>query len=104
MRLLLAGLSALAVLILAGGASASTAADPGDLLSEFSTTGAGVVAPMSAGELADIRGEGTFVKTFDFPNLHHDFDRTFVFDTTTIHIVGVAGQGVTLTIDSPHLP
>ena len=75
MRLFLAGLSALAVLVVAGSASASTAADQGDLLSEFSTTGAGVVAPMSASELGGIRGEGTFVKTFDFPNLHHDFDR-----------------------------
>ncbi len=103
-RLPIAALSALAVLIVAGGASASTAADQGDLLSEFSTTGAGAVAPMSASELDGIRGEGTFTKTFDFPNLHHDFDRTFVFDATTIRIVGVAGQGVTLTIDSPHLP
>ena len=105
MRLLIAALSALAVLIVAGGASASTAASQGDLLSEFSTTGAGVVAPMSASELGDIRGEGTIVHSFDFPQLHHDFDRTFVFDTFTIHIVGVASTGqITLTIDSPQIP
>jgi hypothetical protein len=98
-------LSVLAVLIMAGGASASTAANQGDLLSEFSTVGAAAVAPMSLGELGDIRGEGTFTQTFDFPQLHHDIDQTYTFDTTTIHIVGVASTGqVTLTIDSPHLP
>ncbi len=105
MKAFISILGVLAVLIIAAGASASTATDQGDLLSEFSTAGAAAVAPMSQSELSDIRGEGTFMKTFDFPQLHHDFDQTYVFDTTTIHIVGVAATGqVTLTIDSPHLP
>lgn len=102
MRSVFAALSALSVLILAGGAPAE---DQGDLLAEFSSSGATGVAPMSTSELGGVRGEGTFVQTFDFPQLHHDFDRTFVFDTTTIHIVGVAATGqITLTIDSPILP
>ena len=90
--------------MLAGTAQAGLA-DQGDLLSGFSTTGAVPVAPMSSLELDDIRGEGTFTQTFDFPQLHHDFDRTFSFDTTTIHVVGIAATGqITLTIDSPQIP
>ncbi len=98
-------LSALVVLIATGAAQAAMGADQGDLLSEFSTAGAAVVAPMSLAELGDVRGEGTFTKTFDFPQLHHDFDQTFTFQDTTIHVVGVAATGqITVTIDSPYIP
>ncbi len=98
-------LSALVVLIATSAASAAMDANQGDLLSEFSTAGAEFVAPMSLAELGDVRGEGTFTTTFDFPKLHHDFDQTFTFQATTIHVIGVAATGqITVTIDSPYIP
>ncbi len=103
MKLFNAILSALAVLMLAGAAQAVP--EQGNLLSEFSTPGAEVVAPMSSGELDGIRGEGTAVYEFVFDRLHHDINKTFVFGDTTITVVGVAATGqITVTIDSPHIP
>ena len=78
-------------------------AGPMDLLATVSTSD-GAIAPMSTNELGSVRGEGTFEHFFDFPQLGRSFDKTFQFDTTTIHVVGVAGVGITLTIDSPQIP
>ena len=104
MKSILAIMGTLAVLTLAGSAQAGTA-DQGDLLAGLSTTGAVPVAPMSSTDLDGVRGEGTYTQSFDFPQLHHDFDRTFSIEGATIHIVGVAATGqITLTIDSPHIP
>ncbi len=82
----------------------SLAAPQDDLLSEFSS-GSAVAEAMTTADLGSVRGEGTFTQTFNFPHLNRDIDRTFQFDTTTIHIVGVAATGdITVTIDSPMIP
>jgi hypothetical protein len=94
-----------ALMLLSTSAQAVPADDASqmDLLAAVSTS-EGAIAPMSVDDLGSVRGEGTFEQFFDFPQLGRSFDKTFQFDTTTIHVVGVAGVGVTLTIDSPHIP
>jgi hypothetical protein len=94
------GVTALLVLALSGPAFAVQSADQPDLLAEFSEPGI-TAAAMSAMELGEVRGEGTMIHSFDFPELGRDFNHTFSYDATTISIVGTAGVGVTITIDSP---
>ncbi len=85
-------------------AQAVPEASSNGLLASFSSSDGGAMAPMSTAELGAVRGEGILEKFFAVPQLARSFEKTFTFDTTTISIVGVAGEGITLFIDSPFIP
>ena len=92
------------IAMLAAGTAFAANATNDDLLSAFTSDGAAVASVMSAADLDSVRGEGTIEKFFEIPQLRRSFEKTFTFDTTTISVVGVAGVGITLTIDSPSIP
>jgi len=83
---------------------AERAADP--LLAAVSSTVdmSGQAEPLSTAELSAVRGEGTFEQFFAFPQLNRSFTKTFSHEGTTVILVGEAGVGVTITVDSPLIP
>lgn len=92
------------VLLLGGVAQAASGTGSPDLLARATSGPAPEVTPLTTDELADIRGEGTIEKFIALPRLRRSFERIVVRDQLTVSIVGVAGEGITIRIDSPHIP
>jgi len=95
-----------AALLLSASAQAGPAAGPSsDLLAQV-TSGDGLdFVPLTAGELEDIRGEGTIEKFISLPNLHRSFTRSVSLDNgLSVSIVAEAGVGITISITNPHIP
>jgi hypothetical protein len=101
---MLVGLGSLLLLSTAAQATPNEGAPNTDLLAFASSSAGAALVPMSAEELGAVRGEGTITKSFDVPQLRRSFEKVFNFNDTTITIVGVAGVGITLTVDSPRIP
>jgi hypothetical protein len=88
--------------------AAPAQAGPGsgdDLLAQVTSGNHPDVVPLTADELADIRGEGTIEKFIELPRLHRSFERVVNLDNgLSLSIVGVAGEGIHISISSPHIP
>ena len=86
--------------------AASPGEPQGDLLAAVTSTAdvIGAAQPMSESDLATVRGEGTFTQFYALPQLNRSFNKTFSQNGTTVTLVGEAGFGVTITVDSPLIP
>jgi hypothetical protein len=81
----------------------SSAANAG-LLDEITTGGAAGIDAMNAQELSSVVGEGTSQRFIEIPHLARSFERTIQAGELTVSIVAVAGSGITITLDGPHVP
>jgi hypothetical protein len=105
MRKVLAFLGAIAFAVLVS--TTAQAASDTNLLEEI-TAGKATAVPMASAELDSVLGEGTFEYFLALPNLHRSFERNFEFnyqgESVSVSIVGEAGVGITLVVDSPLIP
>ena len=103
MKLVAMGLVAVGVLF-AASAQAGTAS-PSDLLSQATVGAVSAADPLTVSELADIRGEGTFEKFIALPNLHRSWETHVNLENGLIvSIVGVAHEGISISITNPAIP
>jgi hypothetical protein len=105
MKLLMALMFSGALLL--GGVAQAAPGSPGspDALARVLVGPAPDVVPLAAAELADIRGEGTIEKFIALPRLHRSWETLVTRDNgLSVSIVGVAGEGITIRIESPHIP
>jgi hypothetical protein len=99
------GIGAALALLLSVSANAGTLGEGTDLLSQATVGAASTVEPLTLAQLADVRGEGTIDRFIELPRLHRSFERTVSLDNgLSVAIVGVAGEGIHITVTNPHIP
>jgi len=92
-------------LLLSVSAKAGTTSGGNDLLSQVTAGTASTVEPLTVAQLDDVRGAGTIEKFIALPRFHRDFTRTVSLDNgLSVSIVGVAGEGLHITITNPNIP
>jgi hypothetical protein len=103
MRTIAIGAVALGLLFSISAKAGTT--DGSNLLSQVTAGNASTVEPLTVAQLDDVRGAGTIEKFIALPRFHRDFTKTVSLDNgLSVSIVGVAGEGLHITITNPNIP
>jgi len=93
-----------AALLVGASAQAGTSEASSDLLSQATAGKAVAAQPLTVAQLSEVRGEGTISRFIEIPNLARDFENIRDADGLHIEIIGVAGQGISISISGDRIP